>query len=49
MRTFFNLQTAFKKFKQQKKKLAIYDFEGMLIKKEASDIRKAIKKNCRND
>lgn len=46
MRTFFNLKTVFQKLKKPKKKLAIYDFEGMLIKKETSDVRKAIKETA---
>ena len=46
MRTFFNLKTVFQKLKKPKKKLAIYDFEDMLIKKETSNVRKAIKETA---
>jgi UDP-glucose 6-dehydrogenase len=41
------LETVLKKSKTSKeKKLSIYDFVGILTKKETSDIRKAIKESA---
>lgn len=45
--TLLALETVFKKLKKpNKKKLTIYDFVGILSKKETSDMRKAIKETA---
>ena len=45
--TLLALETVFKKSKKpNKKKLTIYDFVGILTKKETSDMRKAIKETA---
>ena len=45
--TLLAFETVFKKLKKpNKKKLTIYDFVGILSKKETSDMRKAIKETA---